>query len=228
MKAQHHRTTNRAKTGLPGSVNRRRTSTASGASSRSTKAPRKATKAAHLQGNGARVIMLMVGIGSIIAVGFILAQHSLINVLQLKRAEESLKSELDTLSSQQRFYAFKKEQALSTQESDRAANESGLVQPGFGKTVTPSVQAAPETGKQAKVETQSKALSSGLVNKVPDKRTAVAKPPAKAASTAKGGKMVNKAAPVGKSDKTKSDKTKKENNQIAKHQKPQKEMKRQR
>lgn len=228
MKAQHHRTTNRAKIGLPGSVTRRRTSTASGTSSRSTKAPRKATKATHRQGNGARVIMLMVGVGSIIAVGFILAQHSLINVLQLKRAEESLKSELDTLSSQQRFYTFKKEQALSTQESDRAANESGLIQPGLGKTVAPTVSVAPETRKQAKVETQSKALSSGLVNKVPDKRTAVAKPPAKAANSAKVVKVTNKPVPAGKSGKTKPDKTKKDNNQIAKHQKPQKEVKRQR
>lgn len=228
MKAQHHRTTNRVKTGLPGSVNRRRTSAASGASSRSTKAPRKATKATHPQGNGARVIMLMVSIGSIIAVGFILAQHSLINVLQLKRAEEGLKSELDTLSSQQRFYTFKKEQALSTQESDRAANESGLVQPGLGKTVAPVVSVVPQTGKQAKVETQSKTLSSGLVNKVPDKRTVVAKPPAKAANTSKVVKVANKTVPAGKPDKAKPDKTKKENNQIAKHQKPQKEVKRQR
>ncbi|MBL8188041.1 MAG: hypothetical protein JNK38_08540 [Acidobacteria bacterium] len=228
MKAQHHRTTNRAKTGLPGSVTRRRTSTASGASSRSSKAPRKATKAAHRQGNGARVIMLMVGIGSIIAVGFILAQHSLINVLQLKRAEESLKSELDTLSSQQRFYTFKKEQALSTQESDRAANESGLIQPGLGKTVVSAVPAVPETGKQAKSESQVKALSSELVTKVPDKRTATAKPSTKVANTAKVIKVANKAIPAGKSDKTKPDKTKKDTPQIAKHQKPQKEVKRQR
>lgn len=228
MKAQHHRTTNQAKTRLAGSVNRRQTSSASGASSRSGKAPRKTGKAARRQGNGARVIMLMVSVGSIIAVGFILAQHSLINVLQLKRAEEGLKSELDTLSSQQRFYTFKKEQALSTQESDRAANESGLVQPGLGNAVVQSVSPESEARKQAKVENQPKAMSSGLVNKIPDKRTAVAKPPAKAANTAKVVKAVNKAVPAGKSDKTKPDKAKKDNKQIAKHQKPQKEVKRQR
>jgi len=223
MKAQHHRTTNHVRAGLPGSVNRRRTSSASGVSSRSSKAPRKRGKAARRQGNGARVIMLMVGVGAIIAVGFILAQHSLINVLQLKRAEESLKSELDTLSSQQRFYTFKKEQALSTQESERAASESGLVQPGLGRAVTPSSVPEPKSRKQEKIETQPKAMSSGLVTKISNKRTAVVKPPAKAASTTKPVTVVNKAVPAGKQDKTK-----KESKQITKNQTPQKEVKRQR
>ncbi len=223
MKAQHHRTTNQARTGLPGSVNRRRTTAASGVTARSSKAPRKRGKAARRQGNGARVIMLMVGVGTIIAVGFILAQHSLINVLQLKRAEESLKSELDTLSSQQRFYTFKKEQALSTQESERAASESGLVQPGLGRAVTTSSAPEAKSRKQGKIENQSKSMSSGLVTKITDKRTAVAKPTAKSANTDKAIKAVNKAVPAGKSDKTK-----KETKQIAKNQTPQKEVKRQR
>jgi hypothetical protein len=163
--------------------------------------------------------MLMVGVGAIIAVGFILAQNSLINVLQLKRAEESLKSELDTLSSQQRFYTFKKEQALSTQESERAASESGLVQPGLGRAVTPSSVPEAKSRKQGKIENQSKAMSSGLVAKIPDKRTAVAKPTVKAANADKA----IKAVPAGKQDKTK-----KETKQIAKNQTPQKEVKRQR
>lgn len=220
MKAQHYRTTNQANSGRTASTNRRRANSASGAASRSRKAPRRTGKPTSRQGNGARVIMLLVGIGSIIAVGFILAQHSLINVWQLKRAEESLKSELDTLSSQQRYYTFKKEQALSTQESDRAANESGLIQPGLGGAVAQPAKLETEVKKPAKVENHSKALSSGLVAKVPDKRTAAAKQPLKAV---KAIKVTSKTTPTAKPDKTRKD-----SKQMAKNQKPQKDVKRQR
>jgi cell division protein FtsB len=227
MKAQNYRTTNQTNSGLTGAAKRRRANSTSGVSSRSRKTPRKSGKATGGQGNGFRVIMMLAAIGAVIAVGFILAQHSLINVLQLKRAEESLKSELDTLSSQQRFYTFKKEQALSTQESDRAAKESGLVQPGLtGATVAPPPP-KPETEvrTQAKTENQAKVLSSGLVtnrsaNKSPDKRAAATKQPAKAANVAKIIKVTNKLTPT--------DKGKKDNKPIAKNQKPQKEVKRQR
>ncbi len=224
MKAQNYRTTNQANSGRTSSTNRRRDNAASGAASRPRKSTRQTGKATSRQGNGARVIMLLVGVGSIIAVGFILAQHSLINVLQLKRAEEGLKSELDTLSSQQRFYAFKKEQALSTQESDRAANESGLVQPGLGGAIVQPAKLEIEVKKPAKVENHSKALTSGLVAKAPDKRTAAAKQPVK---SAKAVKVTNKTTPALKPGKTKKD-IKQLTRQMAKNQKPQKDVKRQR
>lgn len=230
MKAQNYRTTARTNSGLAGAARRRRTNSTTSGSSRSRKTPRKAGKSASSQRNGARVIMLLAVVGGIIAVGFILAQHSLINVLQLKRAEESLKSELDTLSSQQRYYSFKKEQALSTQESDRAAKESGLIQPGLGgAAAAPPPKPEPEIRAQAKTGNQTKVLSSGLVTdrsagrsagKVADKRTAATKQPIKTANVAKIVKPSNKVIPT--------DKGKKDNKPIAKNQKPQKEMKRQR
>lgn len=226
MKAQNYRTTTQTNSKLAGTAKRRRSNSASGASSRSRKTNGTASKKAGGQRNGARVILMLTAVGGIIAVGFILAQHSLINVLQLKRAEESLKSELDTLSSQQRYYTFKKEQALSTQESDRAAKESGLIQPGFGGAVAaPPPKASPEVKAPTRTDNQSKVFTSGLVTnrstgKLPDRRTSTARQPEKAPNSARNIKTANKAIPTAN--------TKKDNKPIAKNQKPPKDAKRQR
>lgn len=237
MKAQNYRTTTQTNSGHAG-TGRRRTNSGAG----SVRRTRKASKKNSSSKNGARVIMMLMTVGGVIAVGFILAQHSLINTLQFKRAEENLKSELDTLSSQQRFYTFKKEQALSTQESDRAASESGLVQPGLGRAVAQQIQPETASKSQAKNETQSnqpKAALSGqssglmtsrLVAKAPDKQNGQIKQSGKtspqkkqpehkpnAVTVAKIVKVANRGNSVAKPDKTKKD-----SKQVTKNQKPQK------
>lgn len=244
MKAQNYRTTTQANSGHAG-TGRRRTNSGAGSVSRPRKASKKNSSSSK---NGARVIMMLMTVGGVIAVGFILAQHSLINTLQFKRAEENLKSELDTLSSQQRFYTFKKEQALSTQESDRAASESGLVQPGLGRAVAQQIQPEAANKSQAKNETQSnqpKAVLSGqssglmtsrLVTKASDKQNGQIKQPGKTAPQKKQPEHKSNAVTVAKVVKVenkansaaKPEKTKKDSRQIAKNQKPPKEVKRQR
>ena len=237
MKAQNYRTTTQANSGHA-AANRRRTNSATGSAGRSRKSRRTGKKNSGSR-NGARVIMMLVTVGGIIAVGFVLAQHSLINTLQFKRAEEGLKSELDTLSSQQRYYTFKKEQALSTQESDKAAKESGLIQPGRGRDIAQNVQpqVEPKPTKAASPEM----MSSRLATKAADKPNGSAKSPGKAlppkkqpehkSNVVKVVKVTNKANPVVKPDKAKPGNAQKDNRQVAKNQKPQKdqkEMKRQR
>ena len=237
MKAQNYRTTTQANSGHA-AANRRRTNSATGSAGRSRKSRRTGKKNSGSR-NGARVIMMLVTVGGIIAVGFVLAQHSLINTLQFKRAEEGLKSELDTLSSQQRYYTFKKEQALSTQESDKAAKESGLIQPGLGRDIAQNVQpqVEPKPTKAASPER----MSSRLATKAADKTNGSAKSPGKAlppkkqpehkSNVVKVVKVTNKANPAAKPDKAKLGNAQKDNRQVAKNQKPQKdqkEMKRQR
>ena len=243
MKAQNYRTTTQANSGHA-AANRRRTNSATGSAGRSRKSRRTGKKNSGSR-NGARVIMMLVTVGGIIAVGFVLAQHSLINTLQFKRAEEGLKSELDTLSSQQRYYTFKKEQALSTQESDKAAKESGLIQPGLGRDVAQNArpQIEPKTQAQSAQPkaASSELMSSRLATKAADKTNGSAKSPGKAlppkkqpehkSNVVKVVKVTNKANPAAKPDKAKPGNSQKDNRQVAKNQKPQKdqkEMKRQR
>ncbi len=120
MRAQHHRTQNH-----PGVIARRRpTPTASSVQRR----PRRKSEK---RGQGARVIWLMMILGSLVASGFLLAQRSQINTHQLRQAEETFKTQLDEMTNQQRYLALEKERATNAQESDRIAKQAGLVQPEF-------------------------------------------------------------------------------------------------
>lgn len=97
---------------------------------------------------------MLMFVGAMIATGFVLAQRSQINAHQLKHVEEELKSELDTLSSQQRYLIFQKERALSTKESDRAAKESGLIQLKLDRANARQVQpeSEPKNGSKSVVK----------------------------------------------------------------------------
>lgn len=125
MRAQHHRTPIH-----PGVIARRRThSSASSPSSGQRRSRHKAEK----RGQGARVIWLMMIIGSLVASGFLLAQRSQINAHQLRQAEEKFRTQLDDMTNQQRYLALEKERATNAQESDRIAKQAGLIQPQLKK-----------------------------------------------------------------------------------------------
>ncbi len=189
MRTQNHRTRIQNT-----SVTRRRAaSVASGTASRSRSASRGGNKSDHRK-HGTRAIWLLMFIGGMIAAGFILAQRSQINAHQLKHVEEELKSELDTLSSQQRYLIFQKERALSTKESDRAAKESGLIQPKLDRANARQVQ--PDQAAEAESKPVAKSAS-----RAPKQsgNTAMAKPSKSSASPSN--KQVNKQAQSVKSNK---------------------------
>lgn len=119
--------------------------------------PRRSRRKSEKRGQGARVIWLMMIIGGLIASGFLLAQRSQINAHQLRQAEEKFKTQLDDLSTQQRFWALEKERATNAQESERIAKQSGLVQPQFKKTIQPSVPQPSSAKPAASVKQTAKA-----------------------------------------------------------------------
>ncbi len=182
------------------STSRRKTRTASSGSSRQSSSSRR--RKSEKSNKSARAIWMMVAVGGLIGAIFILAQRLQLSTLHLKRAEEGLKSEFDTLASQQRYLNFQKDKALSTQESQKAAGEFNLVQPGVGRSV-----ARPPAQEVKPV----------VINAVA-KQPVAAKHPGKIAKTVKvmpAGKM---AKPVANNKLAQASKPKKDNKQIAKNQ----------
>lgn len=182
MKTQNYRT----KISNGSTSQRRKVSAAvsasPGKSSRSRGNGRNSQQKSEYRKHGSRAIWILMFVGGMIAAGFLLAQRSQINAHQLKRVEEDLKSELDTLSSQQRYLLFQKERALSTQESDRAARESGLIQPKLDRASVQSVVPGPEKKSGTKQNTKASALSTKQPVKVV--KTSLIKPTAKPSGNA--------------------------------------------
>ena len=185
-------------------TSRRRTGTASSGGSRQSSGSRR--RKSEKNNKSARAIWMMVAVGGLIGAIFILAQRLQLSTLHLKRAEEGLRSEFDTLASQQRYLNFQKDKALSTQESQKAAGEFNLVQPSVGRSVArpPAQEAKP-------------AVVKALV-----KQPVAAKQSGKIANTVKvmpAGKPAGKTAkPVANNKLAQASKPKKENKQIARNQ----------
>ena len=161
-----------------GSLAGRRTlSTNSTATTRSRKSARKSDA----RGQGARVLWILMIVGGLIGSGFVMAQHSQINVHQFRQAEEKVKTQLDELTNQQRFLALEKERVVNTQESDRIAKNAGLVQPKLDGAMAAPIRA------EARTEPKPEALK------------VAAKPAAKPAVKAESkpsGKPVGKQTPL--------------------------------
>ena len=162
-----------------GSRSKTRTASATGGARQSSRGKRRKSEKSN---KGARVLLMMVVIGGVIGAIFILAQKLQVNTLHLKRAEEGLKSEIDTYASQQRYLIYQKEKALSTQEAQRAASEFGLVQPGFGRTV------AEQTELPTKNVAKPVAVKVAAKQSVQQKQSGK---PAKVAKTATSNKPIN-------------------------------------
>ncbi len=189
-----------------------RTSSSSGSSRQSAgRRRRKSEKSNETINKSARAIWMMVLAGGLIGAIFILAQRLQISTLHLKRAEEGLKSEFDTLASQQRYLNFQKDKALSTQESLKAANEFNLAQPGVGRTVV---------RQETKPASETKPTVIKAVMKQPavGKQAVATKQPGKIAKTVKVVPAGKAAKPVATSKPAQAGKSKKDNKQIAKNQ----------
>ncbi|MEP7339262.1 MAG: hypothetical protein ABI977_16115 [Acidobacteriota bacterium] len=179
--------------------------------------PRRSRRKSEKRGQGARVIWLMMMIGGLIASGFLLAQRSQINAHQLRQAEEKFKTQLDDLSTQQRFWALEKERATNTQESERIARQSGLVQPQLKRTNQTSAPQPPSAKPAATVKQTAKAPAETMKHPAkstvkplvqpskpsPKPTTVRASIKSSAPSSAKSGLAAksNKIAPPGKANK---------------------------
>ncbi len=159
MKAQNYRP--KVHTGTP--AKRRTVSSASNITTRSRNSRRRSES----RGQGARVLWILMSIGGLIGSGFVMAQHSQINVHQFKQAEEKVKTQLDEMTNQQRFLALEKERAINTQESERIARQSGLMQPELeNATVQPSrtePPAKPQLAKTPSTKLAAKAIASSAI-----------------------------------------------------------------
>lgn len=148
----------------------RRQTASQSASNKSSRGKRQ--KTSEHSNKGARVILIMVIVGGVIGSIFVLAQKFQISALHLKKTEESLKSEIDTLASQQRYLNYQKEKALSTQESEKTAAEFNLLQPGAGRAVAQPVaqpvaqKAEPEVKPTPKAKGQSLTKNAKTANAV--------------------------------------------------------------
>ncbi len=164
MKAQNYRP--KVHTGTP--AKRRTVSTASNLTTRSRNSRgRSARGRSESRGQGARVLWILMIIGGVIGSGFVMAQHSQINVHQFKQAEEKVKTQLDEMTNQQRFLALEKERAINTQESERIARQSGLMQPKLeNASVQPSgiePPARPQLAKMPATKLAAKATVSSAI-----------------------------------------------------------------
>lgn len=149
MKAQNYRP--KVHTGTP--VKRRTVSSASNITTRSRNSRSRSARGwSESRGQGARVLWILMIIGGLIGSGFVMAQHSQINVHQFKQAEEKVKTQLDEMTNQQRYLALEKERAINTLESERIARQSGLTQPKLeNASVKPSGTEPPAKPQLAKM-----------------------------------------------------------------------------
>lgn len=169
-----------------GSRSKARTVSSAGGSRQSSRGKRRKSEKSN---KGARALLIMTVIGGVIGAVFVLAQRLQINTMHLKRAEEGLKSEIDTYTSQQRYLAFQKEKALSTQEAGKAADEFNLTQPGVGR-------AAARTEPETKTVVTTKAAAKPLATKADAKQQASAKQPGKVTKSSKVVTPVKTAKPI--------------------------------
>jgi hypothetical protein len=82
---------------------------------------------------GSNLFMTLVFIGAFVAAGFVFALRSQINARHLGQAEMRLRSELDDIANRQRYEVLEQQRAMSLSESDRAAQQAGLIQPRFNQ-----------------------------------------------------------------------------------------------
>lgn len=78
---------------------------------------------------GPNLFLTLVMVGALVAMGFVFAIRSQISTRQLGKAEERLRGELDEIADQQRYDVLEQQRTTSLGESDRAAQQAGLIQP---------------------------------------------------------------------------------------------------
>jgi hypothetical protein len=117
-----------------GTISKRNRSTGSEKASRpSARRGKRQKNRREVREEGPNLFLTLVMVGALVAMGFVFALRSQINTRQLGQAEERLKSELDDIADQQRYDVLEQQRTMSLQESDRAAQEAGLIQPRFNQ-----------------------------------------------------------------------------------------------
>ncbi|MBS1790892.1 MAG: hypothetical protein JST85_24485 [Acidobacteria bacterium] len=159
-------------------------------------------------GKGARPIWMMVIVGGLIGSIFILAQRFQMHTLHLKRMEEGLKSEIDTLASQQPYLNFQRDKAMSTQESQKVASEYNLNQPGLGRTVVRRAETETKTIEETEGNARP-ALSK--VAKAANRQPVLTKQPVKGMKNTKVVLAIKTAKPTVAGKSAQADQLKKEN-----------------
>lgn len=170
-------------------------------------------------GKGARPIWMMVMIGGLIGSIFIVAQRFQMHALHLKRVEEGLKSEIDTLASQQPYLNFQRDKALNTQESQKVASEYNLNQPGLGRAVVKRAEADSKAVEEAEGNagpSSSKVAKAPGVAKAGGRQPALSKQSAKGMKNAKVVLAIKTAKPGGAGKSIQTGKPKKENKPASK------------
>jgi hypothetical protein len=120
-----------------GTVSKRNKSTidskASGRRGTSRHSSQPARRAGRRQKNrreeGSNLFLTLVIVGALVATGFVFALRSQINARELGQAEQRLRSELDEIADQQRYDVLEQQRTMSLRESERAAQQAGLIQP---------------------------------------------------------------------------------------------------
>jgi hypothetical protein len=120
-----------------GTVSRRSKSTidskASGRRGTSRHSSQPARRAGRRQKNrreeGSNLFLTLVFVGALVATGFVFALRSQIHARELGQAEQRLRSELDEIADQQRYDVLEQQRTTSLRESERAAQQAGLIQP---------------------------------------------------------------------------------------------------
>ncbi|MBO0799661.1 MAG: hypothetical protein J2P31_12640 [Blastocatellia bacterium] len=83
---------------------------------------------------GPSLFLTLVMVGALVAMGFVFAIRSQISTRQLGKAEERLRGDLDEIADQQRYDVLEQQRTMSLGESDRTAQQAGLIQPRLSQT----------------------------------------------------------------------------------------------
>jgi hypothetical protein len=109
---------------------------------------------------GSNLFLTLVVVGALVATGFVFALRSQINARELGQAEQRLRNELDEIADQQRYDVLEQQRTMSLRESDRAAQQAGLIQPSLTQPkaliARPSQVGLPAASRSAKAGKENK------------------------------------------------------------------------
>jgi hypothetical protein len=108
---------------------------------------------------GSNLFLTLVMVGALVAAGFVFALRSQINAREFGQAEQRLRNELDEIADQQRYEVLEQQRTMSLPESDRAAQQAGLIQPRLNQAkapdVPPSQAVLPTSSRSSKTRKES-------------------------------------------------------------------------
>jgi hypothetical protein len=126
-----------------GPISKRKTSASRAATRKTTarRAPQRGRRKSR-EREGSNLFLSLVIVGALVATGFVFSLRSQISARQIGEAETRLRTELDDIANQQRYEILERQRATRPSESDRAAQQAGLIQPRFDQPKTGAGQVA--------------------------------------------------------------------------------------